>query len=517
MPTKSQAAIFRQAVKAISLLKEIAAAVLAKDTKKYTLTDFTARYPKLEEHKSKLENIYLEILDDDDLSDETEATYTKNFENALMDYDVILVAFKQLSVISAPSETLSMPSTPNVLPKIALPKFSSKVEDWPSFIAIFRSLTDEMTHISDAVKLHYLLSCLSGEARSMVAHLQLTGDNFAVAMEILTRRYENRRVLIDRFVDIIMGLPQIHARSDIRTLFLTPLISAQSALNNLDLPMKDCDYVFVSIVVRKLKGELRTLFERKYGSRQTLPTLKNLIAFLEEHARCVETEWSSPGPSHVNQPSPQPGPYRRQSPVASPRGPPRQPMYQQFRPVGPARPGPARPGPVDSQSFYRSPAPTQPRPVYSAHPRPVYSAQPSAQSASNNMPCPFCGERGHKLIACPQYNDQPIQGRWDFIEARNRCRRCLGPHYENECKSTRACKECGSDRHHTSLHRPGAPSPVNSSAHLLPPHLRDQPRQRPAHEYQHSSAHASQVAPPPPNNSSSHSRSPSRSRVGGQQ
>ena len=118
-----------------------------------------------------------------------------------------------------------------------------------------------MATISDAVKLHYLLSCLSGEARSMVSHLQLTNENFTVAMDILTRRYENRRVLIDRFVDIILGLPDIHARSSIRTSFLTPLISAQSALCNLDLPMKDSDYVFVSIVVRKLKGELRTLFE----------------------------------------------------------------------------------------------------------------------------------------------------------------------------------------------------------------------------------------------------------------
>ena len=179
-----------------------------------------------------------------------------------------------------------------------------------------------MATISDAVKLHYLLSCLSGEARSMVSHLQLTNENFTVAMDILTRRYENRRVLIDRFVDIILGLPDIHARSSIRTSFLTPLISAQSALCNLDLPMKDSDYVFVSIVVRKLKGELRTLFERKYGSRSTLPTVKNLIAFLEEHARCVETEWSNTAPPHSPRHSPQTSPPRRQSPTVYPLGTP---------------------------------------------------------------------------------------------------------------------------------------------------------------------------------------------------
>ncbi|XP_073956500.1 uncharacterized protein [Choristoneura fumiferana] len=273
MPTKSQAAIFREATRAITQLREISMAVLKQDTK-YTMADFTARYAKVDEHKLKLEEVYHAILDAKDLTSDVEAAYTKAYDTSVADYNQILVANAELQLKSAHLEN-TLPSTSTtptaVLPKIALPKFSSKIEDWPSFIAIFRSLTDDMATISDAVKLHYLLSCLTGEARSMVSHLQLTNDNFTVAMDILTRRYENRRVLIDRFVDIIMGLPQIHARSDIRTLFLTPLISAQSALNNLDLPMKDCDYVFVSIVVRKLKGELRTLFERKYGNLQTLP------------------------------------------------------------------------------------------------------------------------------------------------------------------------------------------------------------------------------------------------------
>ncbi|CAH2101192.1 unnamed protein product [Euphydryas editha] len=110
-----------------------------------------------------------------------------------------------------------------------------------------RSQTDDMTTISDAVKLHCLLSYLSGEARSIVSHLQITSENFAMSMDILTRQYENLRVLIHRFVDIILGVPHIHTCSDFRTIFLTPLITAQCAFNNLDLPMKDSNYVFVGI------------------------------------------------------------------------------------------------------------------------------------------------------------------------------------------------------------------------------------------------------------------------------
>lgn len=88
-----------------------------------------------------------------------------------------------------------------VLPKIKLPVVSSKVEDWPSFITIFY-----IVHLSNAVKLHYLVFCLSGEALGMVVHLKITNGNFAVAAEILIKRYDNKRVLIDRFVDIVLGL-----------------------------------------------------------------------------------------------------------------------------------------------------------------------------------------------------------------------------------------------------------------------------------------------------------------------
>ena len=505
MPLKSEAATFRNAVREINKIKEIAAAISAGDFSEFDQADLTSRYTRLEHHKSKLEGVFYEILDGEDLSDAQEDTYTKNYESAIGVYNEVLAAFERLKPSSALPST-SQQSTSSisaaVLPNISLPNFSSQVEDWPSFIAIFKSLTDDMSTLSDAVKLHYLLSCLSGEARSMVSHLQLTNDNFSVAMDILTRRYENRRVLIDRFVDIILGLPDIHARSAIRTSFLTPLISAQSALCNLDLPMKGSDYVFVSIVVRKLKGELRTLFERKYGSSSTLPTLKDLIAFLEEHARCIETEWSNTAPPLSPRHSPQPSPPRRQSPNAyAPRTPARQPAAHQFRPIAPPR----------GQADYRSTQPAQ----YSR----TYSAQPdyrSAHPAQNAMACPYCKGRGHKLIACPRYNNEPIQGRWDFVNARNRCRRCLGPHYENECKSTRACKECGSARHHTSLHRPGTPSPQHSSAHLLPEHLREQPRQRSPQSRLHPSAHATQ-APARQPNSPPHSRSPSRSHRGSQQ
>ncbi|KAJ0177146.1 hypothetical protein K1T71_007155 [Dendrolimus kikuchii] len=240
MPTKSQSAIFMQTHKYITFLLEIANLILKGD-KKYSVNDFIGRFTKLDDIKGKLDTVYYEILDSKDLDDKVEKWYFDYYTSAIEAYEKILVANITISSSIKPSSPTF--STSTVLPKIDLPKFSSKLEDWPSFITIFKSLTDTAGNLSGAVKLHYLFSCLSGEALSMVSHLKVTDENYDVAMTTLANRYENRRVLIDRFIDMILELPHITTRSQIRQLFLAPLISTQSALKNLNLPLHDSDYV----------------------------------------------------------------------------------------------------------------------------------------------------------------------------------------------------------------------------------------------------------------------------------
>ncbi|CAH0718027.1 unnamed protein product, partial [Brenthis ino] len=77
------------------------------------------------------ENVFYEIPDDEDLTDDVEATYTKNYEKAISEYNDILFAFEKLCVASALPATVhpSTSATPaNVLPKIALPLVSAQEE-----------------------------------------------------------------------------------------------------------------------------------------------------------------------------------------------------------------------------------------------------------------------------------------------------------------------------------------------------------------------------------------------------
>lgn len=61
--------------------------------------------------------------------------------------------------VPAPAE-IARPSMRTTLPRIQLPTFSGKYEDWPAFRNLFKSIISKDTSTSPVEKLHYLKTCL---------------------------------------------------------------------------------------------------------------------------------------------------------------------------------------------------------------------------------------------------------------------------------------------------------------------------------------------------------------------
>lgn len=83
-----------------------------------------------------------------------------------------------------------------MLPRIQLPTFSGKYEDWPSFRDLFKSIISKDASIFAVEKLHYLKTCLKGEAELLIRNLPTTDENFDRAWKILSDYYENKRLLV---------------------------------------------------------------------------------------------------------------------------------------------------------------------------------------------------------------------------------------------------------------------------------------------------------------------------------
>ena len=71
------------------------------------------------------------------------------------------------------------------LPRIPLPSFSGKYEDWDSFSDLFTTLVHDVPGLSDATKLQYLKLCLRDGADELIKDVATT----SASMRVHGRRY----------------------------------------------------------------------------------------------------------------------------------------------------------------------------------------------------------------------------------------------------------------------------------------------------------------------------------------
>jgi len=99
------------------------------------------------------------------------------------------------------------------LPRIQLPHFSGKYEDWPAFRDLFDSIIERDASITQVEKLHYLKTCLKGEAELLIRDLSTTSENFVRAWDTLSTYYENKRLLVRAYFSSFLALSKIKNES----------------------------------------------------------------------------------------------------------------------------------------------------------------------------------------------------------------------------------------------------------------------------------------------------------------
>ncbi|XP_062541431.1 uncharacterized protein LOC134209461 [Armigeres subalbatus] len=106
------------------------------------------------------------------------------------------------------SDTPTMSNLDRVrLPQISLQTFNGDIDDWLSFRDLFSSLIHRKTDLPDVEKFHYLKGCLQGEPKTIIDSLKITAANYQVAWGLLTKRYNNSKVLKKRQIQALLKLP----------------------------------------------------------------------------------------------------------------------------------------------------------------------------------------------------------------------------------------------------------------------------------------------------------------------
>jgi len=175
------------------------------------------------------------------------------------------------------------------LPVISLPIFEGHTCSWLHFRDTFEPLIVNNTTLSNVQKFHYLIASLKEEAKDLISNLPVTHDNFLVAWQLVTQRYNNKRLISMMHAKHLCQMPQVNKgdASSLRQL-INHVSSHMNALQALSLTVPVQDLMLNHLILATLDAETQQEWELITASCADTPTTLELINFMETRCRALE-------------------------------------------------------------------------------------------------------------------------------------------------------------------------------------------------------------------------------------
>lgn len=261
---RAQLELFGRLSRAYDNMRKVGAANITAGLVEARLQSLESNWARFEAQHSKILSQYWEIASELDyhkkdvpaLTEETYLTQKGLFLDALR-------SVKERTQGGAPTATSQAPQpSRTTLPRIQLPQFSGRYEDWPSFRDLFHSIIGKDAAVPPVEKLHYLKSCLKGEAELLVRSLPTTDENFGRAWATLTEYYENKRLLVRSYITQFTALQKLKGESaaELRKLYHC-MVSTVGSLASIERPITRGEDLFVHLVVDLLDLRSRREWE----------------------------------------------------------------------------------------------------------------------------------------------------------------------------------------------------------------------------------------------------------------
>ncbi|KAF9817611.1 hypothetical protein SFRURICE_014750 [Spodoptera frugiperda] len=178
----------------------------------------------------------------------------------------------------------------NSTPKIDIPIFNGNYQQWISFKDLFNESIHNNNSISPAQKMQFLKMKLRGEAEKLIQHLRVSSDNYQTCWDILNQRYNNKKLIFNSHMNVLMSLPVMHQQtaSSIKKLHDTTN-ECLNALKNLGIDISTWDPIVIYLVSQKMDAETYTDYIDSLPEPRDLPHLQEFLAYLEGKFIALET------------------------------------------------------------------------------------------------------------------------------------------------------------------------------------------------------------------------------------
>jgi len=144
------------------------------------------------------------------------------------------------------------------------------------------------TALSNVQKFYYLIASLQNEAKDLISNLQITNENFLVAWQLVTQRYNNKRLIAMMRAKLLCQIPPVQKGDASLLHHLINVSSHMNALQTLSLNVPIQDLMFSHLMLAALDMETQREWELIMASRTDTPTTAELVTFLESKCRALE-------------------------------------------------------------------------------------------------------------------------------------------------------------------------------------------------------------------------------------
>jgi len=143
-----------------------------------------------------------------------------------------------------------------------LPTFEGDTCSWLNYRDTFEALVVNNTTLSNVQKFHYLIASLKNEAKDLISNLQITNENFLVAWQLVTQRYNNKRLIAMMHAKHLCQMPQVRKgdASSLRQL-INHVSSHMNALQALSLNVPVQDLMLNHLMLATLDPEMQREWE----------------------------------------------------------------------------------------------------------------------------------------------------------------------------------------------------------------------------------------------------------------
>ena len=127
------------------------------------------------------------------------------------------------------------------------------------------------------------------EAKQLIANLQISHDNFVVAWDLVTQRYNNIKLIAMTHVKQLLQLPQVK-KNDPTSLrhLINHVTSNMNAIQALALNISMQDLMLNHLLLSVLDSETHKVWELQTATQQDISTTSTVINFLEARCKALE-------------------------------------------------------------------------------------------------------------------------------------------------------------------------------------------------------------------------------------